>query len=97
MTFKGLAIYAIARLLKSDPREAIFRAVLFAQGGEFAFVLYSAAVSAGIFDAATNAALTATVIISMAVTPLLIFALGRLMPEEEESFDEDKYFRNDGN
>ncbi|MEX2127093.1 MAG: monovalent cation:proton antiporter-2 (CPA2) family protein [Xanthobacteraceae bacterium] len=87
MTLKGVGIFLVALVLRTNRREAILRAVLFAQGGEFAFVLYSAAATAGIFDAATNAALTATVILSMALTPLLIFALGRLMPEEEQSFD----------
>jgi glutathione-regulated potassium-efflux system protein KefB len=87
MALKGVGIYAVARVLGTNRREAILRTVLFAQGGEFAFVLYSAAASGGIFSAAINAALTATVIVSMALTPLLIFALRRLMPEEKESFD----------
>jgi glutathione-regulated potassium-efflux system protein KefB len=87
MLAKGIGIYIVARLLKSNHREAITRAVLFSQGGEFAFVLYSAAAAAGLFDASINAALTATVILSMAITPLLIFALVRLMPDEEQSFD----------
>ena len=87
MVLKGIGIYVVARVLRAERREAIERAVLFAQGGEFAFVLYSAATAAGLFDAATNATLTATVIISMALTPLFIFLLDRLMPEEEESFD----------
>jgi glutathione-regulated potassium-efflux system protein KefB len=87
MVLKGIGIYVVARVLRAERREAIERAVLFAQGGEFAFVLYSAATAAGLFDAATNATLTATVIISMALTPLFIFLLDRLMPEEAESFD----------
>jgi glutathione-regulated potassium-efflux system protein KefB len=87
MVLKGVGIYVVARVLRAGRREAIERAVLFAQGGEFAFVLYSAAATASLFDAATNATLTATVIISMALTPLFIFLLDRLMPEEEESFD----------
>ena len=44
---KGAAIYAIARMLKSDHREAAHRAVMMAQGGEFAFVLYTTAATAG--------------------------------------------------
>lgn len=69
MAVKSLGIYMIARVLKADHREAITRAALMAQGGEFAFVLYSAAAGVGIFDAQTNAILTATVILSMALTP----------------------------
>ena len=38
-------------LFRADHREAVQRAALFAQGGEFAFVLYAAALAAGVFDA----------------------------------------------
>src|SRR5690348_828170 len=55
MLVKALAVYAIARLFRSAHREAIDRAVFMAQGGEFAFVLYAAAASAGIIDAQENA------------------------------------------
>ena len=41
-----------------------------AQGGEFAFVLYSAAAGVGILEADTMSVLTAAVILSMALTPL---------------------------
>src|SRR5690606_13722342 len=46
MTVKAAAIYVIARLLRSSHGEALERAVLMGQGGEFAFVLYTTAVSA---------------------------------------------------
>ena len=45
---KALGIYVVARLLSSSHREALERAVIMAQGGEFAFVLYAAALSVGI-------------------------------------------------
>ncbi|BBK30345.1 Kef-type potassium/proton antiporter (CPA2 family) [Stella humosa] len=85
MAVKSLGIYMIARVLKADHREAITRAALMAQGGEFAFVLYSAAAGVGIFDAQTNAILTATVILSMALTPLLTLAVRRLTPAGSQS------------
>lgn len=75
MSMKALVIYAVARLFRAHHREAIDRAVFMAQGGEFAFVLYAAAVSARIIDAEQNAILTAIIILSMALTPLLIAAL----------------------
>ena len=87
MVLKSIGIYAVARFLKSSHREALMRAVYMAQGGEFAFVLYAAATSVGIFTADINAALTATIIISMALTPLLIMLLARLLPAEEQSLD----------
>jgi glutathione-regulated potassium-efflux system protein KefB len=49
---RTVAIYAVARIFKArNEREAVERAVLFAQGGEFAFVLYAAAAATGVFDA----------------------------------------------
>jgi len=75
MSVKSAAIYVIARLLRTRHPEALTRAFLFAQGGEFAFVLYGAATSAGIIDGAQNAIFTATVILSMALTPLLALSL----------------------
>jgi glutathione-regulated potassium-efflux system protein KefB len=87
MLVKGLAIYGVARLFRADNREAIQRAALFAQGGEFAFVLYAAAVSAGVMDGRTSAGMTAIVIISMALTPLVIMALRAAMPPEPVSMD----------
>ncbi|WP_244522963.1 monovalent cation:proton antiporter-2 (CPA2) family protein [Devosia sp. YR412] len=84
MLVKAGAIYLIARLLKSSHREALERAVLMGQGGEFAFVLYTTAVSAGIIDGPTNAIFTATVIVSMVLTPFFIIGLRFVLPKKEE-------------
>jgi glutathione-regulated potassium-efflux system protein KefB len=85
MVAKMLLIYVVARLLGTCHAESLERAVLMAQGGEFAFVLYAAAVSAGIFDAQSNAILTATIIISMILTPLMVIAHDRLVPKKPPS------------
>lgn len=77
---KALGIFAVARAFGSGTRAAITRTSLFAQGGEFAFVLYAAATSAGILDAATNTIFTATVILSMAITPVVASLVRRWMP-----------------
>ncbi|KQP05837.1 potassium transporter [Methylobacterium sp. Leaf99] len=87
MVVKSLVIYAVARLLRAGHAEATERAALMAQGGEFAFVLYAAAAGAGIIDGPTNAILTATVILSMAVTPLMVIAFDRLGPKATASTD----------
>jgi glutathione-regulated potassium-efflux system protein KefB len=87
MLTKALGIYAVARLFRAPHAEALYRTFLFAQGGEFAFVLYAAAAAAGIFDARINATLTATVILSMALTPFAIAAMRWLLPEKPQSFD----------
>ncbi|WP_428245732.1 monovalent cation:proton antiporter-2 (CPA2) family protein [Ferrovibrio sp.] len=80
MTLKTIGIYVIARLFRANHREAVERAVLMAQGGEFAFVLYAAAASVGIIDAQASAMLTAIIIISMVLTPLMSILHDRLMP-----------------
>ena len=87
MLVKAGAIYVIARLLKSDHAEALERAVLMGQGGEFAFVLYTTAVAAGIIDGPTNAIFTATVIVSMVLTPFFIIGLRFVMPRQEQSME----------
>jgi glutathione-regulated potassium-efflux system protein KefB len=87
MAVKATGIFIVAKLFRSSTRDAITRVALFSQGGEFAFVLYAAAASAGIFDAQVNAVASATVILSMALTPLLVIALDRFLPPEQESLD----------
>jgi glutathione-regulated potassium-efflux system protein KefB len=81
MAAKALCIYVVARLTRSPHAEAIDRAVLMAQGGEFAFVLFSAAAAAEVIDATVNANLTAIVVLSMALTPLATLALRLLSPK----------------
>jgi glutathione-regulated potassium-efflux system protein KefB len=83
MATKSLATWAVARLTKTDEREAWYRAVLLSQGGEFAFVLYGAAAAAGIFSARVAANFTAVVILSMVLTPLLVLAERRVPPPAE--------------
>jgi glutathione-regulated potassium-efflux system protein KefB len=87
MSVKAAGIYAVARVFKSSQHEASRRAVLFAQGGEFAFVLYAAAFAGGVMDARIAAIATAVVIISMALTPLAALAFNRFAPRPKESRD----------
>lgn len=87
MALKGAGIYAIARLLRTPHGEALERAGLMAQGGEFAFVLFATAASVGVIDQSLNAIFTANVILSMILTPFVIMALRRLMPEQALSTD----------
>ncbi|MEX0407916.1 monovalent cation:proton antiporter-2 (CPA2) family protein [Aquibium sp. LZ166] len=87
MAVKAAGIYAVARLLRHGHSEALERAVLMAQGGEFAFVLYAAAASVGIIDAEANAVLTAIVIISMVITPIAILGLRYVLPRDEQTLE----------
>ena len=87
MVLKFAGIYGVARLLKSGHREGLERAVIMCQGGEFAFVLYAAATSVGLLTGEKNAILTAVIIISMVLTPLMIILHDRLMPPTAQSMD----------
>ncbi|KHN67041.1 potassium transporter [Acinetobacter calcoaceticus] len=71
MFAKALMIYIVARITKSPHTEALDRALLMAQGGEFAFVLFSAALSAQVIDSTIKSNLTAIVVLSMVLTPIV--------------------------
>ena len=80
-------IFSIARLFKAKLDDSLERAVLMAQGGEFAFVLFGTAASVGILNSENNAILTATVILSMALTPLMIILYDQLAPKAKQSME----------
>ncbi|MGL4237961.1 monovalent cation:proton antiporter-2 (CPA2) family protein [Tabrizicola sp.] len=80
MTLKAAIIYGVARLNKSSHAEALERTVIMAQGGEFAFVLYSAALAFGLISLEENAILSAIVIVSMVLTPLMVILHDRFRP-----------------
>jgi glutathione-regulated potassium-efflux system protein KefB len=76
---KGVVVYGVARLFRSSGHNALRRTSMFLQGGEFAFVLYTAAATGGVIDARQNALFASVVILSMAMTPLLMIAADRLL------------------
>lgn len=84
---KAIAIYAVARLFGSAHRSAFRRALMFAQGGEFAFVLYTAAAAGGVIPADDAALFSTVIILSMALTPLVLTVAGHFRREEEKSLD----------
>jgi glutathione-regulated potassium-efflux system protein KefB len=74
-------------------REGLQMAAVLALGGEFAFVVLAEAVKAGLLDTAMQNRFVAIVGLSMALTPLWIIAVARLLrayPEhaEKRAFDE---------
>ena len=80
MAVKAIGVYGVARVFGAEPRESLLRAAQFAQGGEFAFVLYAAASAAGVFDQRAGAVMAAIVILSMALTPVVMLLLDRFLP-----------------
>ncbi|MBK0063615.1 MULTISPECIES: monovalent cation:proton antiporter-2 (CPA2) family protein [unclassified Acinetobacter] len=88
MLTKAILIYVVARLTKSSHATALDRAVIMAQGGEFAFVLFTAAASAQVIDETIKSNLTAIVVLSMIFTPLLGIVMNRLIrPNKMTSLD----------
>lgn len=85
MFVKAAMIYLIARLTKSSHSEALDRALLMAQGGEFAFVLFAAALSAQVISAEESSNLTAIVILSMILTPIIGILFKRFTQTTEQT------------
>ena len=79
MVVKTLLLYAIARVSGSDGEEAQRIAVLLAQGGEFAFVLFLAAQGHGILVGETAQFLVLAVTISMLIAPLSFILHERML------------------
>lgn len=90
MLVKSLVVYGLCRFTGSPHNDAVRIALVLPQGGEFGFVLFSAASAAGIFSAGLASLLIAVVTISMALTPIAA-ALSRflLVEDLEEEIEED--------
>lgn len=83
MLVKALIIAGLARAFGSPWREARAIGVLLSQGGEFGFVIFTAA-AAGLLIAPEAASLfSAVVVVSMALTPLLIRFFPKVTPPTE--------------
>ncbi|WP_058969706.1 glutathione-regulated potassium-efflux system protein KefB [Type-D symbiont of Plautia stali] len=86
---KTLVLYVLARIygLRSSERQQ-FAGVL-SQGGEFAFVLFSAASSAKLFSGDQLPLLLVTVTLSMMTTPLLMQGVDKLLARRFNEPDDD--------
>ena len=82
---KAVVIYTLARLFGLDNSPAVIMALLLSQGGEFGFVLFSAAEGALLIDPAASSLFGAVVTLSMATTPFLMLIAGRLARRRTES------------
>ncbi|EKB55920.1 monovalent cation:proton antiporter-2 (CPA2) family protein [Bergeyella zoohelcum] len=97
MTIKSSVVYLVARLSKSNKTDAIDRALLMSQGGEFAFVLYAAAASQGVIDSTLHANMTAIVVISMALTPIFILIYQKFIRKKTVDLDGVDHILDDEN
>ena len=90
MLVKSLVIYGLCRLTGSSHNDAVRIALVLPQGGEFGFVLFTAAAAAGIFSGGLASLLVAIVTISMALTPIAAALSHFLIVEDtEEEMEED--------
>lgn len=92
MVVKAVFIYISARLFGTGHSSAIRTAAMLTQHGEFAFVLFSAALALGLVDREFTSFMIAVVILSMALTPASVWLGEHLIsnagPEElEEDFE----------
>jgi len=78
VVLKAMVLFPLALALGRKKETAGAVAANLAQGGEFAFVLFTAAVGAGVMERAVVDVLIAAVTVSMAVTPLLAVGRDRL-------------------
>lgn len=84
---KFAVIAILARLFGSNWRDAALTGVHLAQGGEFAFVVLTAAESGLLLASEASSLFAAAVTVSMALTPLLIAGVDRLVERESEDHD----------
>ncbi len=78
MLVKGLLLYLLARAFGVGRSEGLSIGSTLCQGGEFAFVLFSAAAAGAVFTSELANLVTASVTISMALTPLATSLAGRM-------------------
>ena len=69
---KAAVIYGLAKAMKLPLQERPVFTLLLAQGGEFAFVVFQAAVGSKVFSAETASLLIGGVAVSMLLSPLLL-------------------------
>ncbi|WP_455272546.1 monovalent cation:proton antiporter-2 (CPA2) family protein [Rhizobium herbae] len=88
LLIKAAVIYTLCRLTGSPHNDAVRIGLLLPQGGEFGFVLFTAASAAGVFSAGWASLLIVIVTLSMALTPAASAVAGLLMYEQDEPGDE---------
>jgi len=72
MVFKTALILGAARLMSEPPEAAGRAAVILSQGGEFGFAMLAVATSGQLIGPSISAVLLTAIILSMAVTPMLV-------------------------
>jgi glutathione-regulated potassium-efflux system ancillary protein KefC len=79
LVVKALVLWALAWAVNVPVAERPVFALLLAQGGEFAFVVFQQAESAQILSSQHSSVLVGTVALSMLITPLLLVLIDKLV------------------
>ena len=79
VAIKAVILYLLGRLYGLPVRQLPLFALVLSQGGEFAFVLFGVAQTAGVLPTAINDTLVVTVALSMLTTPLLMVIHDKLI------------------
>jgi glutathione-regulated potassium-efflux system ancillary protein KefC len=77
LAIKLVLIFGLAAAMRVPMAERPVFALLLAQGGEFAFVVFQTAAGAGVLTAEQNSLLTGAVAMSMLLSPLLLVLVDR--------------------
>ena len=85
LALKGLILFTIARLARESLGSSLMLAGVLAQGGEFAFVIFTLAVQSHLLDSHLRDVLIVAITLSMALTPVLVALFARLVPKEKLS------------
>lgn len=90
LVLKAAVIYGVLRTLGAAHDLSVRAALALPQAGEFGFVLFAAAVSAGLLDAETSSILVAVVTLTMVASPLVERLAPLLIPARAgEGIEED--------
>lgn len=89
---KFVVLIVVARVFRMSTDQSLLVAFAMAQGGEFGFVLFSFASTAGVLTPAQTAPLVASVAVSMALTPLLLLVFERLVQPRVGTVEADRDF-----
>ncbi|ANO31902.1 glutathione-regulated potassium-efflux system protein KefB [Vibrio breoganii] len=94
VTAKGLILYVLARLFGTKSKSRSRMAAILSQGGEFAFVIFTAALGFGLLSVPVASFLLVVVSLSMVTTPLIlkvqtwVYSRSINTPEETESHEQ---------
>ncbi|WP_165310132.1 glutathione-regulated potassium-efflux system protein KefB [Vibrio ziniensis] len=89
VTVKGLLLYVLARFSGTRAKARSRMAAILSQGGEFAFVIFTAASNQGLLKSEQAAFLLVVVSLSMVTTPLLLSAQSRWFARNLNTSDDE--------